>query len=453
MTSDPSGVYFTKLSLENIRSFGELQSLNLTDEHGGPAQWTLLLGDNGVGKTTLLQCLTRMRPVFNPGSDDDEESRPKKVEPELNREEDNSVLKALLRTESEGTARISAELVVQGSFDGSAEVGERINTTFKIEQLNGAIKHAGGDGIATSETITEPLVLGYGAGRHMGVRNLERLDGGGSVESLFDVCAELLDAEELLYHLDYLRLKETPDAEALLKTLKRLLAEILPALNNPENIEIRGPRLSSSSQEDSGVWVKTPSGIVPFGQLSLGYQTVFAWTMDIAWRMLSHYPRSEHPLREPAIVIVDEIDLHLHPRWQRSIREHLTTHFPAIQFIATAHSPLIAQDALTGNLVVVQQDGNGQAVIENDPAIVKTWRLDQILTSDLFGLDSARPVQVEERLKRRANLVERTTLTQVEQEELAELDQEFAVIPTAETQADSKAMDIIRKAALLLKGQ
>lgn len=56
-------IYFSSLELENVRCFGEWQDLKLVDDQGRPAQWTLLLGDNGVGKTTLLQCLAWMRPV------------------------------------------------------------------------------------------------------------------------------------------------------------------------------------------------------------------------------------------------------------------------------------------------------------------------------------------------------------------------------------------------------
>ena len=101
-----------------------------------------------------------------------------------------------------------------------------------------------------------------------------------------------------------------------------------------------------------------------------------AWTADIAWRLLSHYPKSAKPLQEPAIVIVDEIDLHLHPNWQREIRRHLIEHFPAVQFITTAHSPLMAQDALDANLAVIQVR-DGEATIVSDPAVVKSWRLDR----------------------------------------------------------------------------
>src|SRR5215213_3965273 len=56
-------IYFTSVELENVRCFGGWE-LELIDNYdGGPARWTLILGDNGVGKTTLLQCLTWVRPV------------------------------------------------------------------------------------------------------------------------------------------------------------------------------------------------------------------------------------------------------------------------------------------------------------------------------------------------------------------------------------------------------
>ena len=54
--------YFTQLELENIRAFGTKQILKLADENGNPTQWTVLLGDNGVGKSTLLECFGWMKP-------------------------------------------------------------------------------------------------------------------------------------------------------------------------------------------------------------------------------------------------------------------------------------------------------------------------------------------------------------------------------------------------------
>ena len=298
----------------------------------------------------------------------------------------------------------------------------------------------------------EPLVLAYGAGRHMGVGNLDWSTAPSSTDSLFDVSAELFDAEEMLYRLDYLQFKDRSGASNLLASLKSLLAEILPALERPDDIDIRGHSLPGSKDEDAGVWVNTQSGFVQFAQLSLGYQTVAAWTADVAWRMLNHFPDSRNPLREPAVVIVDEIDLHLHPQWQRAIRRHLIQHFPAVQFIVTAHSPLMAQDALEANLAVVH-DEEGQAMITSSPAVVRTWRLDQILTSELFGIESARPVEVAESMRRRIFLATKNIRTEAEEDELAALDDLVGNMQTTEWGEDQSALEIVRKAAALLKSR
>ena len=58
--------------------------------------------------------------------------------------------------------------------------------------------------------------------------------------------------------------------------------------------------------------------------LSLGYRTTAGWVVDLAWRFINRYPESPNPLAEPAVVLIDEIDLHLHPRWQLRIMKDLS---------------------------------------------------------------------------------------------------------------------------------
>src|SRR5688572_18912635 len=58
--------YFLSLTIENVRCFGPIQTLDLSDGKGRPAQWTIILGDNGVGKTTILQSLSNLVPVKIP---------------------------------------------------------------------------------------------------------------------------------------------------------------------------------------------------------------------------------------------------------------------------------------------------------------------------------------------------------------------------------------------------
>ena len=193
---------------------------------------------------------------------------------------------------------------------------------------------------------------------------------------MFDSSTELVDAEEILQQLDYSQYKNVRRAKSRLKRLKAALATILPDIGSPKNIEIHPRTIGLKGKK--GVYARTPSGFVPFSNLSLGYQTVSAWTIDIALRLFQEYPDSAKPLSEPAIVLIDEIDLHLHPKWQRKIRKDLSEYFPNVQFIATAHSPLMAQTYLDANLAVIRLEHrpehsseHRQAVIINDPLVVK----------------------------------------------------------------------------------
>src|SRR5207245_6221696 len=135
---------------------------------------------------------------------------------------------------------------------------------------------------------------------------------------------------------------------------------------------------------------RTPYGCVARRQLGYGYRTLIAWMVDFASRMVERYPDSPDPLAEPAVVLVDEIDLHLHPSWQRQLLGHLTRCFPNTQFVATAHSPLIVQAAssVNANLAVLRREGD-HVVIDNHPQAIRGWSLDHVLTSDFFNLPSA----------------------------------------------------------------
>jgi predicted ATP-binding protein involved in virulence len=194
----------------------------------------------------------------------------------------------------------------------------------------------------------------------------------------------------------------------------------------------------------------TPYGVVPLTGLSLGYQTTIAWTTDLALRLYDRYPDSPDPLAEPAIVLIDEIDLHLHPCWQLRLIEDLTPHFPQVQFIATAHSPLMVQVNTDANLAVLHQK-DGQVVIENEPYFVRNWRVDQILTSDLFGIPSARNPHVQRLIEERNALLDKLDRNPDDEARLRKLEHELDNLPTAEHPEDQEAMDLIRQAAALLK--
>jgi predicted ATP-binding protein involved in virulence len=194
----------------------------------------------------------------------------------------------------------------------------------------------------------------------------------------------------------------------------------------------------------------TPYGEVSFSDLSFGYQTMTAWLADIAYRLLRHYPDSSNPLLMPAIVLVDEIDLHLHPKWQRQLRDRLARHFPAVQFIATAHSPLMAQAYMSENLAVVRRDGD-HVDIENEPRTVAGWRLDEVNTSDLFGLETPFSPDVEQLLDEQRELGAVSKRSPKQDDRLKELDERLRNLPQESDERDSRAMDIIRRAAARLE--
>ena len=224
--------------------------------------------------------------------------------------------------------------------------------------------------------------------------------------------------------------------------MKRALTEIVPFIDSPSDIEILDPENRLGS-----LLFRTPNGMVPLSGLGLGHRTITAWIVDLAWRLVERYPESANPLEEPAVVLIDEIDLHLHPRWQRTIMEHLSNHFTNVQFVATTHSPLMITSMRDVNVAVLRQTEAGDhVVIENDPEIVEGWRFDQTLVGP-FGLETARSLRVEDLMKKREELLEKSPATLEDKKRLRDIAAELLSLPTAERPEDLEAMKIIRQAA------
>ena len=98
------------------------------------------------------------------------------------------------------------------------------------------------------------------------------------------------------------------------------------------------------------------------------------------------------------------------------------------------------------NIVLLRRNGD-HVVIDNDPEVMRNWRVDQILTSELFGLESARPPQIEEPLKERRALLAKPRLTTRDRARLAELEAQIGELPAGESAEDRRAMELIRRAA------
>jgi predicted ATP-binding protein involved in virulence len=292
-----------------------------------------------------------------------------------------------------------------------------------------------------------PICCAYGAGRRLGPAFLSWPEQDDPVANLFFDSAPLRNAEEWLLQVDYSASKPSPIQKRQkdrLGQVQNLLVHILPEV---EDIRISEP---TQAQPTPRVEFHTPYGWVHLRALGYGYQTLIAWMVDLASRLVERFPDSPDPLAEPAVVLVDEIELHLHPQWQRKLIGHLTACFPNTQFIATAHSPLVVQAAEDANLAVLRREGD-RVVIDNDVHVVRGWRIDQIYTSDLFGLESARPPQLDRALARRTQLLSKPTLSAADQRELKELDEQIGSLPAGETAEQAETLRLVRESLELLK--
>jgi predicted ATP-binding protein involved in virulence len=441
------GFYFLSLQVENVRCFLEKQTLDLRAANGRPARWTLLLGENGVGKTTMLQALVLAAPEPRSPSPIRRSGEPPSVlMPPRAFEALQTFTPLLLRGES------NAEMTAEVSWTSSL-------TTLTVLDTMSFSGTAGGASAnlyshypqkEPDRTPSRPFVCAYGANRRRAPPGLTSEASTDATRTLFDDDAFLRNPEEWFLQNELLAsMAPSPAQQTALRRrerVKEILTRVLPEIT-----DIRTSARTEKGETRATVEVKGPDGWVPISKLGLGYRTMTAWMVDFASRLFERYPDLPDPLAGPAVCLVDEIDLHLHPRWQRQLIQHLTAIFPETQFIATAHSPLVVQAAPgDANLVLLRRRGD-RVSIERAPDAVRKWRLDQILTSELFDLPSARAPELDTLLEERDAILGKATVTENDQKRLEELSKRIGEPTYGETPEDIEAMNVIRRAAKTLK--
>ena len=95
---------------------------------------------------------------------------------------------------------------------------------------------------------------------------------------------------------------------------------------------------------------------MPISYLSAGYQSMLWMTMDIAFRLLQLNPGITSMDDVSGIIMIDEIDMHLHPKWQWRILNVLHKVFPAVQFIITTHAPIVISSCKDGHLIRIDEN-------------------------------------------------------------------------------------------------
>jgi len=228
------------------------------------------------------------------------------------------------------------------------------------------------------------IVLGYGPRRFFNRRKREPGPSAAArVQTLFDPLATIA------YPGDWLHAQTGQRLDTVIAALRVVLA-----LDDSDELIVEPERVS----------VRANGRSTPIEALSEGYRSVFAMTVDIFRGLLDHWDNLE---TAQAVVLIDEVETHLHPRWKMQVMSSLRRVLPRVQFIVTTHDPLCLRGMDDGEVEVLERDADQRILrLERLPS-VRGMTAEQLLTSDYFGLSSTADPAMELELARIAGDVAR----------------------------------------------
>ncbi len=354
-------------------------------------RWNVLLGNNGVGKSSILRALAVA--ICGP------EAAP------------------------------YAERIIKSGRPSATILLETDRNTYLTSV------HRSTSGVNITQVPVRPLEAeGWLALAFPPLRTVGSLSASASGEGLTVPTAEDLlpmlrgDADprldklkQWIVNLDY-RIKDqltqpTPDSR-----FKRLFDEFFTIVGElTEGVPIAEPTVDPATRQ---VTVRTADGPIPLDLVSQGTASLISWVGVIMQRLYEVYGADKEPLKRHALVLVDEIDAHMHPGWQQMLVTKLEKIFPAVQFVASTHSPFIVA-GMTGDQVhVFERDPVSTLVEISQPQMdFRGMRADQILTS-VFGLTSSRDARSKRLHELKVKKFGGAKLTGPEAAELRELEQD-----------------------------
>ena len=218
------------------------------------------------------------------------------------------------------------------------------------------------------------MVLAYGARRHFS-------DKAGALTQPFHLVRNLLEPDRPL-PTPGPWLKQISAEGKTFNAVARALREIL-ALDERDELIL----------DDAGhPSVRVLGRPVPVERLSEGYRSLFSLAVDMMRNLLRSWPDLE---RARAVVLIDEIETHLHPRWKMRVLGSFRKAFPGVQFIVTTHDPLCLRGMDDGEVQVIERGPDGVVRKLEDLPSVRGMRAEQLLTSEYFGLFSTFDPELE----------------------------------------------------------
>lgn len=358
-------MFLKSITLQNVRSIANLH-IDFSSE-SGTRRWTILLGENGCGKSSVLKSIA----LLLSGSEGFIELL-ENPDAWIRVGQSFCTISGVLQT-ANGAER-EVELSMQR---GESQKDVFIRNAASMEAVDRALAHSSHN----------YFVAGYGVSRrppergekvYRGPRN--RISRARNVSSLFTSNNLLISIEDWAMELDYENGKEG------LQIVQKTLDALLPGM------EFKGV-----NKQNRTLMFATEDGSIPFRELSDGYQSMASWCGDLLYSITQTFPKNRDPLKARGVLLIDELDLHLHPTWRRRLIEFLDTTFPNLQVIATTHSALTAQQCREGELYVIRRSDDKHLPelipFQGEPS---KMMLHQLLMSPMFGLNTLDSVEMED---------------------------------------------------------
>ena len=166
--------------------------------------------------------------------------------------------------------------------------------------------------------------------------------------------------------------------------------------------------------------VSTPSGVLPLDVLSQGTQSVIQCVAHLTIGYGEYYEFPADLEEKPGVLLIDEIDAHLHPSWQRRIIPTLIRHFPRLQIFCSTHSPLMLAGLEAGQVQLLRRGEDGKVSVSTNESDIAGWSADEILRNFL-EVPTPTDMATAEHVTRLAELRHKETLTAAEVGELEAL--------------------------------
>jgi hypothetical protein len=217
-----------------------------------------------------------------------------------------------------------------------------------------------------------------------------------------------------IIELDYTAYRrDQPAIRSLVESIATIASEIT------EGFPLKFLRVG---EDEKGLYpqFQTPDGEVPLNVLSQGTQSIIQWLAHLIIGYAEYYDYPDKLEEKPGILIIDEIDAHLHPSWQRRIIPALTKYFPNLQIFCSTHSPLMLAGLKEGQVQLLRRDEQGKVTVSRNETDIIGWSADEIMRE---FLDVPNPTDMEtaRHVERLQELRQKVKLSAEESEELERL--------------------------------